>query len=421
MKRHVAWPLAAALVLAALLSTLWTAAPGAGPGKPAQAQPAPKGKRVVGYFTEWAIYQRKYNVSDIPAAKLTHVNYAFAKIANGECALHDPYAAIDKAYPGDKWDPGELRGNFKQLQLLKKKHPHLKTLISVGGWTLSGPFSDAALTAESRAKFARSCVAFLLKYGFDGVDLDWEYPVSGGLSGNKTRPADKQNYTLLLAELRKQLDARGKKDGKHHLLTIAAPAGPQTYRNLELDRVAALVDWLNLMAYDFHGGWSPLTNFNAPLYASSTDPTKDEVVRKKFNVDAAVKAYRAAKVPADKIVVGVPFYGRGWAGVKDVNDGLYQPRGPNLPKGTWEAGVFDYKDLAANYVGKLKRHWHAEAKVPWLFDARRGLMISYDDPESLRLRAEYVRQNGLGGVMFWELSADDARSSLLDALHKGLR
>jgi chitinase len=117
----------------------------------------------------------------------------------------------------------------------------------------------------------------------------------------------------------------------------------------------------------------------------------------------------------------VPFYGRGWAGVKDVNNRLYQPRGPNLPKGTWEAGVLDYKDLAANYVGKLKRHWHDEARVPWLFDAKRGLMISYDDPESLRLRAPYVRRHGLGGVMFWELSADDARSSLLAALHQGLR
>jgi chitinase len=379
------------------------------------------GQRIVGYFPEWSVYQRNYHVRDIPAARLTHINYAFAKIVNGECALHDPYAAIDKAYPGDKWDAGALRGNFKQLQLLKQKNPHLKTLISVGGWTLSGPFSDVALTTATRAKFARSCVAFMLKYGFDGVDIDWEYPVSGGLEGNKTRAADKQNYTLLLAELRRQLDAQSKKDRKHYLLTIAAPAGPQTYRNLELDRIAAYLDWINLMTYDFHGGWSPLTNFHTALYPSSRDPTKDEAVRKGFNVDAAVKAYRAAGVPADKIVVGVPFYGRGWAGVKDVNNGLYQPRAAALPKGTWENGVFDYKDLAANYVGKMKRFWHDEAKVPWLFDVRRGLMISYDDPESLRLRAEYVRRNGLGGVMFWELSGDDARSSLLDALHKGLR
>jgi chitinase len=394
------------------------------PGSPSPAEPPPKepAQRIVGYFVEWGIYQRGYHVSNIPAAKLTHLNYAFAKIdANGECALYDSFAAIDKAYPGDRWDPPQLRGCFNQLLQLKKKHPHLKTLISVGGWTLSGPFSDVALTEASRSRFARSCVAFLLKYGFDGVDIDWEYPVAGGQEGNKTRPADRANYTLLLAELRRQLDEQGKKDGKRYLLTIAAPAGPKTYANVELDRIHAHLDWINLMTYDFHGGWSPLTNFNAPLYPSSKDPSADETVRKSFNVDSAVKAYLAAGVPADKLVVGVPFYGRGWGGVKNVNDGLYQPRAQALPKGTWEAGVFDWKDLAANQVGKSRCFWHDEAKVPWLYDEKSGVMISYDDPESLRQKAEYVRKNNLGGVMFWELSADDAQATLLGALHEVLR
>lgn len=377
--------------------------------------------RVVGYFAEWSIYDRKYHVADIPADQLTHLNYAFAKINEaGECALFDSYAAIDRFYPGDSWENGALRGNFRQLQLLKKKHPQLKTLIAVGGWTLSGPFSDVALTDAARGKFARSCVRFMTKYGFDGIDVDWEYPVSGGLAGNKTRPADKSNYTLLLAELRKELDAHGKLDGKSYLLTIAAPAGPGTYANLELEKVARLIDWFNLMAYDFHGGWSPLTNFNAALYPSAADPTKDETIRKQFNVDAAVKGYRKAGVPAEKIVVGVPFYGRGWTGVADVNRGLYQPH-KGLPRGTWEAGVFDYKDIAAHYASKLPRHWHDEAKAAWLFDPVKGLLISYDDAESIRGKAEYVKKAGLGGVMIWEVSADDAKRSLLKAIHQGLR
>lgn len=378
--------------------------------------------RVVGYFTEWGIYQRKFDVSAIPAAKLTHINYAFAKIVNGECALFDSYAAIDKAYPGDTWDPGVLRGNFKQLQLLKKKHPHLKTLISVGGWTLSGPFSDLAVTDEGRKKFAKSCVAFMLKYGFDGVDIDWEYPGGGGLETNKTRPEDKQNYTLLLAELRAQLDVQGKTDKRAYLLTIAAPAGPKTFANLELDKIHKHLDWLNLMSYDFHGGWSDATNFNAALFPAKADPTKDEVIRTKFNVSAAVTAYLAAGVPAEKLVMGVPFYGRGWSGVKPAGDGMFQVHNKQLPQGTWEAGVFDYKDIAANYLGKRgKRFWHDEAKVPWLFDAQTGLVISYDDPESLKLKAEYARDKKLGGVMIWELSADDAKNSLLDALNAGLK
>jgi len=380
------------------------------------------GKKIVGYYAEWSIYGRKYNVADIPAAKLTHLNYAFAKIDKaGECALFDSYAAVDKAYPGDKWDAGVLRGNFNQLLQLKRKHPHLKTLISVGGWTQSGPFSDTALTEASRGKFARSAVAFMVKYGFDGVDIDWEYPVSGGLQGNKTRPQDRQNFTLLLAELRKQLDERGKLDKKPYLLTIAAPAGRQTYRNLELEKIHQHLDWINLMTYDFHGSWSTLTNFNAPLYPAKDDPNPDETLRKHSNVDSAVKAYLAAGVPAEKLVVGVPFYGRGWAGVKKENNGLYQKAAANPPKGTWEAGVFDYKDLAANYVGKFKRHWHEEARVPWLYDEARGIMISYDDPESLRLKAEYIARYKLGGAMFWELSADDKESSLLNALVGVLR
>ena len=225
-----------------------------------------------------------------------------------------------------------MRGNFHQLQILKKKHPHLKTLISVGGWTQSGRFSDAALTEASRGKFARSCVAFLTRYGFDGVDVNWEYPCGGGMEGNKSRPADRENFTLLLAELRQQLDARGKADGRHYLLTFAAPTGPKMIEGIELAKAGALVDWVNLMTYDFHGGWSPITNFNAPLYASSTDPS-DEISRKRLNVDAAVRAYRDGGVPEVKIVVGVPFYGRGWGGVKNVNDGLYQPHGAGLAEG----------------------------------------------------------------------------------------
>jgi chitinase len=382
----------------------------------------PKDKRVVAYFTEWGVYGRKYHVADIPATKVTHINYAFAKVTEqGTCEPYDTYAAVEKAYPGDKPDGPGVRGNFNQLQLLKKKHPHLRTLISVGGWTLSGPFSAVAADAPLRAKFAKSCVAFVRKYDFDGVDIDWEYPVSGGLSTNKTQPADKQNFTLLLAALRKELDTAGKADKRRYLLTIAAPAAPATYANLELDKIAEHLDWINLMTYDFHGGWEQATGFNAPLFASPTDPTKDETVRKQFNVDAAVQAYLQAKVPPEKLNVGVPFYGRGWAGVGKDNNGLFQKAAKELPKGTWENGVYDYKDLAANYVGKFARHWDDEAKVPWLYDAEKGVMITYDDAESLKLKAEYAKKHNLGGVMCWELSGDDAKGSLLNALIEGMK
>src|SRR5664279_3154978 len=165
---------------------------------PLSAQENPASYRVVGYFASWAIYDRGYFVTDIPADKLTHLNYAFAAISDdGEIALMDEEADTQYTYPGDS-DNQPLKGNFHQLQLLKVAHPSLQTIISIGGWTGSAKFSDVALTAQSRDKFARSVVKFVTQYGFDGVDIDWEYPTGGGDTGNVERPEDRTNFALLL-------------------------------------------------------------------------------------------------------------------------------------------------------------------------------------------------------------------------------
>jgi chitinase len=254
-------------------------------------------------------------------------------------------------------------------------------------------------------------VEFVTKYGFDGVDIDWEYPTGGGLSGNRTRPEDKHNFTLMLAELRRQLDERGTRDGQAYLLTIAAAGTPGGYTGLELAKLHESLDWINLMTYDYAGEWSELTNFNAPLFASSGDPGKQAKVR---NVDGAVKGFLAAGVPADKLVVGVPFYGRGWAEVKDANHGLYQPHAKKSPKLS-----LAYRDVAKDWVGKRgTRYWHEEAKVPWIFDEKAGIMITYDDTESIEGKARYVIERELGGVMVWEMSEDDG--TLIEAIRRGL-
>jgi GH18 family chitinase/endonuclease YncB( thermonuclease family) len=380
--------------------------------------PPPQSPRVIGYFASWSVYGRNYHVADIPAGLLTNVNYAFANVSDGWCVLGDPWADADQPYPGDSTDPGALHGSFHQLQLLKQSHSDLRTLISVGGWTWSGSFSDVALTQSSREKFAASCVQFMKQYGFDGIDIDWEFPVSGGLQDG--RPADKHNYTLLLAELRSRLDALGSTNGRHYLLTIAAPAGPDVYPNLELSKVSEQLDWINLMAYDFNGGWSAVTNFNAPLHASTSDPSPTNI-RTKFNDDAAVQAYRAAGVPAAKIVLGVPFYGRAFKGVPNANGGLYQAF-DGVPQGTWNdgSGMYDFWDIEQHFLSTYTRHWQAEAKVPWLFNPATGIMISYDDPESLQAKAGYAKAKDLGGVMIWELSQDDASNKLVHALADGL-
>ena len=351
--------------------------------------------RVVGYYAEW---KKQYPVEKIPAEKLTHVNYAFAIIKDGKCAMRMPELA---------------KANFPKLVELKKKHPHLQTLISVGGWADSEGFSDAALTDESRTIFAKSCADFAAEHQLDGVDIDWEFPVSGGDKDHVARPEDKRNFTLLLAELRKQLDARGKTSaGTRYLLTIAAPAGG--LQRMEVGQIHPLLDFINLMTYDFAGPWSERTGFNAALHPVPGQPDQMSAAK-------AVDMYLKEGVPADKIVLGVPFYGRGWTGVKDANNGLFQTRDAAAAKDQ-RVGPSDYEALKDDRDGKAgKRYWHEQAKVPYMWNPQTRVFITYDDPESLRAKAEYARDKKLGGVMFWELEHDDEQSSLLNALHEGLK
>jgi GH18 family chitinase len=373
--------------------------------------------RVVGYYGSWGIYARDYHVAEIPAADLTHLNYAFANVsAAGECALADPWADVQKPYPGDGGGP--VRGNFRQLQILKAAHPHLKTLLAMGGWTLSAHFSDAALTPASRQHLAQSCVAMMATYGFDGLDVDWEFPVSGGQAGNTMRPEDRQNFTALLAALRAELDARAVIDGRPYLLTAAVPAPPGLLANFELDQIHAHVDYLQIMAYDMHGPWSPITHFHAPLFAPNDDPPWES---DGLSGDAAVTAYLAAGVPSSKIVLGVPFFARAWKQVGGSNAGLFQSHG-GVPPGTFEeAGVLDYRDVHANYLPTYSRFWHPQAQAPWLYNPVSQIMIAYDDPQSIAAKSDYVAARNLSGLMFWELGLDSDEHTLVDAIASNLQ
>jgi chitinase len=350
-------------------------------------------------------------VASIPADRLTHVIYAFIDVsAAGECAPITP--ATDAV-------------NIPALNQLKQQHPNLQTLVSIGGYSHSAHFSDAALTSQSRSQFARSCIQWMQQNGFDGIDIDWETPVSGGMPGNTHRPEDKHNFTLLLSELRKQLDALGQSDGRHYLLTIAAPAGPSEYAHLELNAIHPYLDALNLETYAYYTAANPITELESPLHPPSNGPDQDAKKRLADNVDTAVRGYLNAGVPAGKLVVGVPFYGRGWTGVPDTNHGLYQPDGgaatdAHVPKGVWSDGAIAYGDLAKYYLGTATRYWDDQGQVPWLYDPTAQLFVTYEDPQSLGLKAGYVISNGLGGVMIWHLSDDDAQHTLVNALAAGL-
>lgn len=351
-----------------------------------------KTTRIIGYYASWSAYSG-FTPDKVDASKLTHINYAFANIGSDlKIALGDSY--IDPL-------------NFSKLRTLKQTYPGLKTLISVGGWSWSGKFSDVALTDASRTVFADSCVEFILKYGFDGVDLDWEYPVSGGLPANVKRPEDKQNFTLLLKKLREKLDAQGLIDGKTYLLTIAGGAGSLYVNNTELGTLHQYLDFGNIMTYDIHGTWDKYTDFNAPLYNSSeTSP------QYKWSVDSAVNAWLNAGFPADKLVVGVPFYGHKYNSVNNANNGLYQ---------TFSGGSsITCANISANYLNAsgYVRYFHPEAMVPWLFNGT--TFISYEDEQSIGLKAQYIKSKNLGGAMIWELSQDPDRV-LLNSLHNGLK
>lgn len=381
-------------------------------------------KNIIGYFVSWGIYARNYHVMDIPVEKVNIINYAFANInpSSGTIELGDPYADIDKAYPGDCWDAGCMRGSFHQLQLLKEENPHLKTMISVGGWTWSTCFSGIAISEESREIFAQSCLDFILTYGFDGVDLDWEYPVEGGLETNQQDSNDKENLTALLHRLRELLDAQEEIDNKQYYLSIASSANPNYMDNLEVEEIMNSLDWINVMSYDFHGPWSgegdPSTNFNSPLYMTEGGDVP-EPYHTNFNLHASVQNYINRGVPREKLNAGLAFYGRAFGGVQNINNGLFAPYAGPSSIGTWEDGVFDSWDLQNDYINQngYTRYWHEEAQVPWLYNPSTQVMISYDDVQSIGIKADYIIQENLGGGMFWEFSGDK-NAVLLDELYQ---
>jgi chitinase len=340
--------------------------------------------RVVAYVAGWSV------PIDIPVRKLTHINFAFADInAYGEAGLFKP--GYDE--------------QLASLLSLRSANPDLKFLVSVGGWGAEG-FSDAALTADSRARFAASIVKLVQWERIDGVDLDWEYPGQGA-AGIRFRSEDKRNFTLLLEAVRTALDAASAEDGRlggdRYLLTIAT-ADREYFEHTEMNLVQAYVDWINVMAYDFFNSLTSTTGHHAGLFASEFAAAGDR------NVDASIRQHLAAGIPPEKLVLGVPFYGRRFEGVDPLHDGLNRPY-------SRYGGDHGYAELVKSFIGRegFERRWDAKARAPFLWNGATGSFITYEDPESLRAKMAYAREKHLGGVMFWELS-QDPDGALLEAI-----
>ncbi|MGW0294548.1 glycoside hydrolase family 18 protein [Streptomyces tuirus] len=365
------------------------------------------GSKVIGYFTEWGTYDRKYYVKNIETSgsggKLTHINYAFGNVTGGKCAMGDGYAATDRAYTAaesvdgkaDTWDQ-PLRGNFNQLRKLKQKHPNLKVLWSFGGWTWSGGFGEAA---KNPAAFAQSCYDLVenSKWAdvFDGIDIDWEYPNTCGATCDTSGKAAFRNL----------MQALRAKFGSKNLVTAAITADATPGGKIDAADYAGAaqyVDWYNPMTYDFFGAWDAAgpTAPHSPLTSYSGIPKADN------HSSATIAKLKGLGIPASKLLLGIGFYGRGWTGVTQATPGG-TATGPAA--GTYEQGIEDYKVLKATCpaTGTVAGTAYAKCGANWW---------SYDTPATIGTKMNYKNQQGLGGTFFWELSGDTANGELIKAI-----
>jgi chitinase len=374
--------------------------------------PGPAGKKIVGYFAEWGVYGRNYHVKNIDtsgsASKLTHIQYAFGNVTNGQCAIGDSYADYDKAYTAadsvdgvaDTWDAGALRGSFNQLRKLKKKYPHIKVLWSFGGWTWSGGFGQAA---QNPAAFADSCYKLVKDPRwadvFDGIDIDWEYPNACGLSCDTSGPAALKN---VIAALRARF-------GQNNLVTAAITADGSNGGKMDAADYAGAaqyMDWISPMTYDYFGAF----NAQGPTAPHSPLTSYPGIPQQGFYSDAAVQKLKGKGVPASKILLGIGFYGRGWTGVTQSAPG---GTATGAAPGTYEAGIDDYKVLKTKCpaTGTIAGTAYAKCGSDWW---------SYDTPSTIGGKMSYAKSQGLGGSFFWELSGDTGNGELIGAMRGGL-
>jgi chitinase len=393
-------------------------------------------KRVVGYYTQWSGYARNFLVSDLvkngTAAKLTQLNYAFGFLdASGNCVSSDPWADYQRPFTAEQSVNGvadeagqPLSGNLNQLKELKKKFPKLRISISLGGWTGSKYFSDAALTPSSRAAHVKSCLDMWLKGNlpgapagaakgiFDGVDLDWEWPASEGNPGNVIRPEDKQNFAALVHEYRKQLDKASWPFRGRYNLSAFLPANPTMIdKGFDVKQVFKDLTFGTTQGYDYHGTWEPLTNQQSAIDGPEGDPTTPE-----FSSQVTIDSYLSRGAPRSKLVMGVPFYSHGWTGVTNENHGLFQPATGAAPS-TFDPGTEDYRYLKAN-LANFTVYRDNKAGFAWLFDGT--TFWTWDDPIEMKRKAQYISARNLGGAMIWSLDGDTSTGELITALHHNL-
>lgn len=329
---------------------------------------------VTGYFAGNAS-----QVDSIAVDKLTHIIFSF-------CHLNGNVLQVDNSNDA---------ATIAALVGLKKKKPSLKVLLSLGGWGGCETCSDVFSTPKGRKDFATSVLQLNQFFKTDGIDIDWEYPVVEGYPGHKFKPADKQNFTDLILELRNVL-------GSKYEVTFAA-GGFQKFLDDAVDwkAIAPVVDRINLMTYDLVNGYSTTTGHHTPLFSNAAQHE---------STDNAVKYLLKAGVPANKLVIGAAMYGRMWENVPPAENGLHQTGKFKL---ALNSNRFD-KELSP--ATGWKSYWDDVAKAPYAYNAAKQLFITYDDKRSMALKTQYVIDQKLNGIMYWEITNDKYVGGLLDAI-----
>ncbi|KAM8712428.1 hypothetical protein ACLKA7_012873 [Drosophila subpalustris] len=352
-------------------------------------------KHVVCYHGTWSVYRPndgQFGIEDINPFLCTHLVYAFMGIKDtGDLRIIDPYLDLEE---------NGGRGNIKKFNALKLKNPTLKTLVAVGGWNEgSKRFSIVASDAEKRARFIEQVVQFIQRHGFDGLDLDWEYP---GQRHSLANTNDRDNYVTFLKELKEGFDPFG------YLLSAAVGSAEFSAEiSYDIPAIVPYLDLINVMAYDLHGPWDETVGINAPLYAGSCDTSRRA---NQLNVDAVVKYWLGAGAPPEKLVLGVPFYGRTFTLASAEQ---HSPGAAHIGRGiagpfSREPGVLGYNELCGllQHDGWTEE-WDDEQHVPYAFKDRQW--VGYENVQSLTSKAEYAMDNQLAGIMIWSLESDDFR------------
>ena len=367
-------------------------------------------KAVIGCYQswKWQRFPELLNPQNIPYDKLTVINYSFFyPLESGEIVGMDPAADLYLL----KGETDLLSTNIapgESIIGLAKRHG-TKVVLSIGGWETSNNFPQVSADPTKRTNFAHWCIKHIEHYGFDGVDIDWEFP---GYKKHNGTDQDRENFTIILQTIRDSLQTFEKKSGKSLLLTVSLPAAAVHLLDIEVEKITSLVDYMNIMTYDLHGSWGKISNHNSALYS----PAEGDSAR---CLDGAFKLYHEThNVPAEKITLCAAFFGYSYTNCSEIY-GEHQGADTIL----FKTGEDILYSQIAEKIGLFNRYWDAEAQAPYLISKSNSTLISFDDEESVALKSDYVIENNAGGLTIWPLMGDylkDGKTPLLDVIHQKL-